>query len=282
MKASAWKIVRDSSGGVTVVAAACVALFVLLALLSVEVGMYLVAKNRAQNAADAAAIAAVQESFPLFSTGGTALEAARSMAESNGANLDRLEESTPGDRVEVEVSVEVPSILPGVAGIRPGNARATAAAEVDVEALLQSGSIWYTVDPAMMPGLRSLLSGNALSECSGLRSMVVLTALQHLGKPYVWGAAGPDCFDCSGLVCYVFAQLGCRLPRVTFSQVLTGSPVGLSELRPGDLVFFRRNHHVGIYVGGGYYIHAPRTGDVVKLSPLSGRSDVSAMRSVFR
>jgi cell wall-associated NlpC family hydrolase len=99
---------------------------------------------------------------------------------------------------------------------------------------------------------------------------VVGIAMQYLGTPYVWGGASPSGFDCSGFVMYVFAQVGISLPHSSYAQYGYGSPVSLSQLQPGDLVFFDGLGHVGIYVGGGSFIHAPHTGDVVKISSLSG------------
>jgi cell wall-associated NlpC family hydrolase len=99
---------------------------------------------------------------------------------------------------------------------------------------------------------------------------VVGIAMQYLGTPYVWGGASPSGFDCSGLVMYVFAQVGISLPHSSYAQYGMGSPVSRSDLQPGDLVFFDGLGHVGIYVGGGSFIHAPHTGDVVKISSLSG------------
>jgi len=99
---------------------------------------------------------------------------------------------------------------------------------------------------------------------------VVGIAMQYLGTPYVWGGASPSGFDCSGLVMYVFAQVGISLPHSSYAQYGYGSPVSMSQLQPGDLVFFDGLGHVGIYVGGGNFIHAPHTGDVVKISSLSG------------
>jgi cell wall-associated NlpC family hydrolase len=99
---------------------------------------------------------------------------------------------------------------------------------------------------------------------------VVGIAMQYLGTPYVWGGASPSGFDCSGLVMYVFAQVGISLPHSSYAQYGMGSPVARSDLQPGDLVFFDGLGHVGIYVGGGSFIHAPHTGDVVKISSLSG------------
>ncbi len=87
-------------------------------------------------------------------------------------------------------------------------------------------------------------------------------AREQIGKPYQWGASGPDRFDCSGLVQHIFGELGVDLPRVSRDQAACGSPVPKSELQAGDLVFFSINggdiDHVGIYVGGNDFIHAPR------------------------
>lgn len=106
-------------------------------------------------------------------------------------------------------------------------------------------------------------------------SQVVSIAMQQLGKPYQWGAAGPNSFDCSGLVMYCYRQIGISLPHSAAAQYNRGTKLDRSALSPGDLVFFGRTgvSHVGIYVGGNNYIHAPRTGDVVKVSSLSSRSD---------
>jgi cell wall-associated NlpC family hydrolase len=95
-------------------------------------------------------------------------------------------------------------------------------------------------------------------------------AAQYLGTPYVWGGASPSGFDCSGFVMYVYAQVGISLPHSSYAQYGYGSPVSMSQLQAGDLVFFDGLGHVGIYVGGGTFIHAPHTGDVVKYSSLSG------------
>ena len=99
---------------------------------------------------------------------------------------------------------------------------------------------------------------------------VVGIAMHYLGVPYVWGGSSPRGFDCSGLVSYVFAQIGVSLPHSSYSQFGMGASVSISDLQPGDLVFFTGASHVGIYIGGGQFIHAPHTGDVVKISSLSG------------
>lgn len=106
----------------------------------------------------------------------------------------------------------------------------------------------------------------------------VETALAYRGIKYVWGGESKAGFDCSGLVLYVFAQHGVSLPHYSGSQFQKGTAV-TGELLPGDAVFFGTPiHHVGIYIGGGYYIHAPRTGDVVRIAELSRRKDYRGAR----
>jgi NlpC/P60 family len=102
----------------------------------------------------------------------------------------------------------------------------------------------------------------------------VQIAMQYLGIPYVWGGDDPlTGFDCSGLTMYVYAQLGIQLTHYTGSQFYEGARVPPWALQPGDLVFFepsaRGPQHEGMYIGGGKFIHAPHTGDVVKISSLS-------------
>jgi cell wall-associated NlpC family hydrolase len=98
---------------------------------------------------------------------------------------------------------------------------------------------------------------------------VVGIAMQFLGVPYRWGGADPSGFDCSGFSMYVYGKLGVSLPHHAASQYGMGTAVSKDQLAPGDLVFFNGLGHMGIYIGGGQFIHAPHTGDVVKISNLS-------------
>lgn len=107
---------------------------------------------------------------------------------------------------------------------------------------------------------------------SASSSEVVNYAYNFLGRPYVYGASGPNAFDCSGLTSYVFRQFGVSLPRTSSSQFGVGMRVSRSDLQPGDLVFFNTYSsisHVGIYIGGGEFIHASSTGKPVMISSLS-------------
>jgi len=94
-------------------------------------------------------------------------------------------------------------------------------------------------------------------------------AMQFLGVPYRWGGADPSGFDCSGLIMYAYAKIGVSLPHNAAMQYGLGTSVSKDQLQPGDLVFFHGLGHNGMYIGGGQFIHAPRTGDVVKISSLS-------------
>jgi peptidoglycan DL-endopeptidase CwlO len=107
-------------------------------------------------------------------------------------------------------------------------------------------------------------------------------AQQYLGVPYVWGGASPSGFDCSGLVVYVYGRLGVSLPHYTVSLWNSGAHVSRDQLAPGDLVFFYSLDHVGIYLGGGLFIHAPHTGTVVQISSLNSSWYSSAYDGAVR
>jgi cell wall-associated NlpC family hydrolase len=104
---------------------------------------------------------------------------------------------------------------------------------------------------------------------SGRAGIAVQTALAQLGKPYVWGAAGPNSFDCSGLTMYSWAAAGVALSDSSSIQSQQGSPVAISDLEPGDLVFYYSPvSHVAMYIGNGNVVHAPHPGSVVQIVPL--------------
>ncbi len=108
----------------------------------------------------------------------------------------------------------------------------------------------------------------------------VQTAATYMGIPYVWAGDRPSTgFDCSGFTQFVYAQHGINLPHYSGYQAQMGIPIQLKDIQAGDLVAFGFPvHHVGIYIGEGLFINAPRTGDVVKIEPLSGRSNLAAIR----
>ncbi len=150
-------------------------------------------------------------------------------------------------------------------------------AEADVLELLDSEAGRRQADEAAF--MREILAGANKAGITVEPGSPVETALAYHGIPYLWGGATPAAFDCSGLVMYVFKQHGVNLPHYSRAQFAMGEKVSPAALLPGDVVFFGSPvYHVGIYVGSGYFIHAPHTGDFVKLSKLADRTDYAGAR----
>ena len=102
----------------------------------------------------------------------------------------------------------------------------------------------------------------------------------YIGTPYVWAGASPGGFDCSGLVMYAYAQVGVSLPHSSYAMWGDGTPVPRDQLEPGDIVFFNGLGHVGIYIGGGEYVHAPHTGTTVQVSSLDSDPSYDGARRI--
>jgi cell wall-associated NlpC family hydrolase len=159
--------------------------------------------------------------------------------------------------VLVEPLVASTTASPGAAGAAPGPASATGAAPAG----------------AGYPGLST----------AQLTSMLQ-AAVSRLGMPYVWGAAGPTSFDCSGLVQWSFAQAGVVMPRVAADQARTGPAISVSQAQPGDLLFYHTDptapdyiSHVAIYLGRGWMIQAPEPGETVQIVPLALGSEFAGV-----
>jgi cell wall-associated NlpC family hydrolase len=135
-------------------------------------------------------------------------------------------------------------------------------------------AMMFAGDINRLIGSRPLAASASEPVAGGRIQSVLKRALALLGTPYRWGGTGTDGFDCSGLVGYVFrSTLGIELPRVSRDMANSGELVERAKLSPGDLVFFGRRgrvDHVGIYVGDGQFVHAPRTGRDVTVSKLDG------------
>jgi cell wall-associated NlpC family hydrolase len=167
-------------------------------------------------------------------------------------------------------------------GVDPELAGALAAAELlDENARRAAWDAFWSGS-----GGRGALGGAWYSPAPAARRAVAY-ALGHLGAPYVWGAAGPRAFDCSGLTSAAYAAAGVAIPRVSRAQWGVGRHLDLGSLIPGDLVFFADNtadpstiHHVGIYVGRGMMVHAPFTGAVVSVASVWRSGYIGAVRVV--
>ena len=124
-------------------------------------------------------------------------------------------------------------------------------------------------------------SASAAPAPTAASQKAVDTAMAQRGKPYSYGAAGPDSFDCSGLTQYAWAAAGVSLPHSSSQQSRIGTPVDRARLQPGDLVFFYSPvSHVGIYIGNNQVVHAPTEGDVVKVSDIDAIGNYTSARRV--
>ena len=131
--------------------------------------------------------------------------------------------------------------------------------------ITQLGASQVSADTAISLGRTAGIESRLSARTTITGKDIVNEAKKHLGKSYVWGATGPNTFDCSGLTQYVYKQFGIDITRTTYTQINQGKEVSQNNLAIGDLVFTSAGH-VGIYVGNNQIIHAPQTGDVVKIS----------------
>ena len=168
------------------------------------------------------------------------------------------------------------------------NMRAGASTSFDSLCSIPSGTVlelegvyegWYKVTYAGNTGYVSsdyitITTEPTTAASSALGEQVVALAKQYLGTPYVLGGNGPSSFDCSGFTKYIYAQFGYTLNRTATDQLQNGVSVSRSELQPGDLVFFKYNtskpvSHVGIYIGGGEFIHASTNRYMVQIDQMN-------------
>ncbi|WP_228645230.1 NlpC/P60 family protein [Microtetraspora sp. AC03309] len=155
------------------------------------------------------------------------------------------------------------------------------------QALFAYNHSWEYVDQVLAVAERYRRASAVALPPSAVAARVIAYARAQLGKPYRWGADGPDAFDCSGLTMRAYQTAGITIPRVTYDQWRHGVHVPRGQEQPGDLAFFRMEPrgpgHVGIVIGGGQMIHAPQTGDVVSTASYAHRTDfVGFARIIWR
>lgn len=177
-------------------------------------------------------------------------------------------------------------------GLPEGNALVVSAPKVDSAKLrkallrvLPKGSRVATINPVLVPPQRQTAWPASAFMTRDQVEVALRAAVAKLGQPYEWGAEGPNTFDCSGLVQWAYRQAGVTMPRVAAQQWASGPRIPLEQAQPGDLLFWRSDptnpgyiSHVAIYWGGNQMLHAPRTGDVVKISKIPLRNLAGAVR----
>ncbi|MGV9675012.1 C40 family peptidase [Nocardia sp. NPDC003482] len=186
----------------------------------------------------------------------------------------------PGTLVAIPEDV-APAVLPDTGEI----AAATPVPEVTVESA--AADVWAAVqsfapglDLRSLPGF-SVPAPQAAPPAEPQKStgqLAVEAAESKLGSNYSYGSAGPDSFDCSGLVQWSYEQAGVDLPRTSYEQLDSGTPVGLDELQPGDLVSFYGGQHSALYAGDGMVVHAATSGTGVVMSPMAEMPVTGARR----
>jgi cell wall-associated NlpC family hydrolase len=206
------------------------------------------------------------------------LAQARKQADQDLATQQRLEASLKARKIEIErMLAQQQTLLNSVKAEERAEAARVAAARRAQEIRLAQERAARAAAARQAQAAKAKAPANI--SASGRASAAISYAQRQIGKPYRWGGAGPNSFDCSGLTMRAWGAAGVSLAHSSRAQYASGRKVSRSDLQPGDLVFFGRPiHHVGIYVGGGMMIHAPQTGKNVTYASI-GRGDyVGAIR----
>ena len=179
-----------------------------------------------------------------------------------GASLDLsnyLSSSTDNKDGDVKGKVSIPSVSTSKAGSYTATYTVS-----DAAGNQGSASLTVKVNAVRTSSKKGSVAIGTTSRPNYYGTSVVGAAYSRLGCPYVWGAEGPNTFDCSGLVKWCYAKAGKSLPHSSSAMKSSGTVISISSAQPGDILW--RPGHVAIYIGGNQYIHAPQTGDVVKVS----------------
>ncbi|GIU86412.1 MAG: hypothetical protein KatS3mg009_0927 [Acidimicrobiia bacterium] len=219
---------------------------------------------------------AAREDLQLAQAG---LERRRAAVEAERAELERTRDALEAAQREQEellarVEGEIGRLVAQIEQQRRAEEEARVRAELERRAREEHRAPAPAGTPSASPGPDGGVPPEPAAPAPTAAARVAVdTALAQLGKPYEYAAAGPDSFDCSGLTMFAWAAAGVSLPHSSRAQYSALPKVSRDQLAPGDLVFYGSPiHHVGIYIGGGRYVHAPQTGDVVKISSIY-RSD---------
>lgn len=227
------------------------------------------------------------------------LAAAQAQADKELARQRETAQRLSAEQAAIESAVQEQQAL--LAGLREDEARALAAAQAAAEEAAARGAAERAAADRALADRRAAAAAESArarpvaaprasaayysGPASGRAAVAVQTAYAQLGKPYRWGASGPNSFDCSGLTMYAWGKAGVSLPHSSRAQFSSGQRVSTSSLQPGDLVFYASNtsnpntiHHVGIYIGNGQQIVAPHTGDVVKIQAAFRGDLIGAVR----
>ena len=232
------------------------------------------ATEEAKSAKAAAAEAALAAQEAADATQKTIDEAAVALAVLESDELER-------ERIAAEEAQAAAEVAAWEAAQEAAREAARVAqAEADAQALMAQGATRAAAQEAAAAAAAATPRSvsRAPVGASGSSSAALDFAFSQIGKPYIWGSGGPEGYDCSGLTAAAFAAAGVTLPRTSAAQASAGTPVSVSDLAPGDLVFFGSPiYHVGIYVGDGLMVHAPKPGDSVKVAKM-WTTPVSAVR----
>lgn len=256
------------------------------------------ARNRRRFAAPATAVAAVSalgvisSLVPAAATSGSAAPAGANATGGNDAvfSANALNAVSEGQASTDALNDDISALADLNSGIDTAAADAAvkaadseqaakdkAAADKAAAAALAQQEASSSAASAQSSSSAASTSGSVTASSASAQAAVNF-AMAQIGKPYGWGSTGPDSYDCSGLMMAAYASAGVSIPRTSEAQQAGLTSVSLSNLQVGDLVFFYGGSHVGMYIGNGQVVHAPTSGDVVKISDMNSMGPTGAAR----
>ena len=209
-------------------------------------------------------------------TNSLVVDITRASKAASAARAEAASAASQAQQTLAQITAQQKVLQSKIADYRAQYAALTAPQRAIVAA--STGAVAAPTTAASAP--RTLYAAGAGTESAAARK-AVSTALAQVGKPYVWGAAGPNAFDCSGLTQYSWSSAGVALPHSASAQSGMGTPVSRTQLQPGDRVFFYSPvSHVGMYIGNGQMVHAATSGEPVQVVSLDSMPDYNSARRV--